>query len=80
MLSKKTIDSLKELAKWQTVNEQRDEDSSLSSDDFFGGNLDDAFSRGEYDGKAELARKILEELNIPLWIRGHFEIYFFSTS
>lgn len=36
-----------------------DEDGTFNTDDWFGGNMDDAYSRGKLDGEAELARTIL---------------------
>lgn len=56
----KTIQRLKEAARRKIIHiDLCDEDGTFNIDDWAGGNMDDAYSRGLLDGEAELARTIL---------------------
>ena len=65
-MKQELIDKLLKLAKPKTlwdIRETINEDACVY--DYCGGNTDDAYEMGERDGQTELARDILDELNIP---------------
>lgn len=58
--SEKIIQDLKTAARRKIICiDLCDEDGTFNIDDWAGGNMDDAYSRGMLDGEAELARTIL---------------------
>lgn len=56
------VDKLIALAKDTTIYDQGGEHTLV--DEYAGGNVDDAYELGEEDGKTELAREILAQLDI----------------
>lgn len=60
ILSGVIIEHLIKLAKRETWADQEDFDPQ----DFSGGNFDDAYYNGSADGESQLARDILNQLNI----------------
>jgi len=65
-MDEKLIDRLKKLASSECYYDDEDEDKVV--DDYAGGNVDDAFSAGEYAGQIMLARDILTALKIQWWV------------
>ncbi len=64
MLSEKTLENLKALAKRKTWVDNVGENEVFDPQDWSGGNFDDAYAGGERAGATDLAREILDELGI----------------
>lgn len=68
------IKKLQTIAKEECYSDCATEEETI--DDYAGGNLDDAFSLGETEGRVLLAREILGEL-----VKGlYFSLYFFELN
>jgi hypothetical protein len=64
-MTEEMIAKLKTLAQDECAGDElNDPNADVVVDDFAGGNVDDAFSSGEHTGRVELAREILDGLNI----------------
>lgn len=62
------VERLKSIACKATYTERMEKNDSLI-DDFFGGNIDDAFYGGCSEGEIYLAREVLEYLNIEYEVK-----------
>lgn len=63
-MNEQVIEKLKEIAESDSVFDSIHEDGYFCVNDYAGGNMDDAFSLGLEEGEIELARKLLDMMNV----------------
>ena len=63
-MNEQVIEKLIEIAQKESIFDGIVEEECFCVDDYAGGNIDDAFSLGLDEGEIELARKLLDMLNV----------------